>query len=153
MASHSGSSWGTVEETIDAFRSASPTPRSSSRLRSAAPSSSLVDVRTVAKRQCSISSSPRNVPKWVWVLPTSTTRSIAAHHANPRAPHGSRLGSRPMPARLYVVHGSHPCLTVEKALELKAMPYQKVELPASSQPLVMKALFGGRTVPGIKFAD
>jgi glutathione S-transferase len=58
-----------------------------------------------------------------------------------------------MPARLYVVHGSHPCLTVEKALDLKGLPYKKVELPASSQPLVMKALFGGRTVPGIKFED
>jgi glutathione S-transferase len=58
-----------------------------------------------------------------------------------------------MPARLYVVHGSHPCLTVEKAFELKGLPYKKVELPASSQPLVMKLLFGGRTVPGVKFAD
>jgi glutathione S-transferase len=58
-----------------------------------------------------------------------------------------------MPARLYVVHGSHPCLTVEKALELKGLPYKKVELLASSQPLVMRALFGGRTVPGIKFDD
>ena len=38
---------------------AKPTPRSSSRLRSAAPSSSAVDSRTVAKRQCSTSSSPR----------------------------------------------------------------------------------------------
>jgi glutathione S-transferase len=58
-----------------------------------------------------------------------------------------------MPARLYVVHGSHPCLTVEKALDLKGLPYKKVELPASSQPLVMKLLFGGRTVPGVKFDD
>ncbi len=58
-----------------------------------------------------------------------------------------------MPARLYVVHGSHPCLTVEKAFALKGLPYKKVELPASSQPLVMKLLFGGRTVPGVKFAD
>ncbi|HET6508279.1 MAG TPA: glutathione S-transferase N-terminal domain-containing protein [Baekduia sp.] len=58
-----------------------------------------------------------------------------------------------MPARLYVVHGSHPCLTVEKAFDLKGIPYKKVELPASSQPLVMKLLFGGRTVPGVKFDD
>jgi glutathione S-transferase len=58
-----------------------------------------------------------------------------------------------MPARLYVVHGSHPCLTVEKAFALKGLPYKKVELLASSQPLVMRALFGGRTVPGVKFAD
>jgi glutathione S-transferase len=58
-----------------------------------------------------------------------------------------------MPARLYVVHGSHPCLTVEKALDLKGIAYKKVELPASSQPPVMKMLFGDRTVPGIKFED
>lgn len=58
-----------------------------------------------------------------------------------------------MPARLYVVHGSHPCLTVEKAFALKGLPYKKVELPASSQPLVMRLLFGGRTVPGVKFDD
>ena len=58
-----------------------------------------------------------------------------------------------MSARLYVVHGSHPCDTVAKALELKGVPFKRVELPAGSQPLVMKARFGGRTVPGIKFDD
>jgi glutathione S-transferase len=58
-----------------------------------------------------------------------------------------------MPDRLYLVHGSHPCATVEKAFELKGRPLKRVELPASSQPLVMKALFGGRTVPGLKFDD
>jgi glutathione S-transferase len=58
-----------------------------------------------------------------------------------------------MPARLYVVHGSHPCATVQKALELKDIPYKNVELLAASQPLVMKALFGQRTVPGIRFED
>jgi glutathione S-transferase len=58
-----------------------------------------------------------------------------------------------MSARLYVIHGSHPCLTVEKAFALKGLPYKKVELLASSQPLVMRMLFGGRTVPGVKFAD
>jgi glutathione S-transferase len=58
-----------------------------------------------------------------------------------------------MPARLYVVHGSHPCLTVEKAFELKGLPYKKLELVASTQPAIMKLLFGERTVPGVKFAD
>jgi glutathione S-transferase len=55
--------------------------------------------------------------------------------------------------RLFVVHGSHPCATVEKALELKAIPYSTVELLPASQPLVMRPLFGRRTVPGIRFAD
>ncbi|HWI74783.1 MAG TPA: glutathione S-transferase N-terminal domain-containing protein [Baekduia sp.] len=58
-----------------------------------------------------------------------------------------------MPARLYVVHGSHPCLTVEKAFAIKGLAYKKVEIVASMQPAIMKALFGGRTVPGVKFAD
>jgi glutathione S-transferase len=55
--------------------------------------------------------------------------------------------------RLYLVHGSHPCATVEKALELKGVPFKRVELPAAGQPLVMRRLFGQRTVPGVRFAD
>lgn len=58
-----------------------------------------------------------------------------------------------MPARLYVVHGSHPCATVEKALQLKGVAYTKVELPPPSHALVMRGLFGRRTVPGIRFED
>jgi glutathione S-transferase len=58
-----------------------------------------------------------------------------------------------MPARLYVLHGSHPCQTVEKAFALKGLPFKKIELPISTQPLVMKLLFGGTTVPGVKFDD
>ena len=33
-----------------------------------------------------------------------------------------------MPAKLYVVHGSHPCATVQRALDMKAVPYKVVEL-------------------------
>jgi glutathione S-transferase len=58
-----------------------------------------------------------------------------------------------MPARLFVVHGSHPCATVERALELKGVAYRRVEIPAAMQPVVMRPLFGGRTVPGIRFED
>ncbi|HEY6760097.1 MAG TPA: glutathione S-transferase N-terminal domain-containing protein [Baekduia sp.] len=57
-----------------------------------------------------------------------------------------------MPDRLYMIHGSHPCATVEKAFELKGLPYKRVELPAATQPLIMPLLFGGRTVPAVKFA-
>src|SRR3954466_13576903 len=48
-------------------------------------SSSAVASRTVAKRQCSTSSSSRNMPRWVWVLPTSTASSMDARskHADP----------------------------------------------------------------------
>ncbi len=78
MAVHSGRSCGTVEETIDASMSSKESPRSSSRLRSAAPSSSAVESRTVAKRQCCTRRSPSKAPSsaWVCVLPASTTRSI-----------------------------------------------------------------------------
>ena len=58
-----------------------------------------------------------------------------------------------MPARLYIVHGSHPCATVEKALELKGVAHVKVEIPPPVHAPVMRRLFGRRTVPGIKFED
>ena len=40
-------------------------------------SSSAVATATVANRQCSTSSSPWNIPMWVWVLPTSIASSTA----------------------------------------------------------------------------
>jgi glutathione S-transferase len=58
-----------------------------------------------------------------------------------------------MPAKLYVVHGSHPCNTVAKALEMKGISFTKVEIPPPGHVVLMKALFGRRTVPGIKFED
>src|SRR3954447_3620853 len=50
-----------------------PRRRRSAAMRMA--SSSEVVVREVAKRKWSTRSSPRNIPKWVWVLPTSMVRS------------------------------------------------------------------------------
>ncbi len=58
-----------------------------------------------------------------------------------------------MPARLYVVHGSHPCATVEEALKRKGIAYKTVEFPPPMHAAVMPMLFGGRTVPGIKLED
>ena len=58
-----------------------------------------------------------------------------------------------MPARLFVVHGSHPCATVEKALELKGVPFKRVELPPPTDALVLRPIFGDRTVPAIRFED
>ncbi|MFM9139229.1 MAG: glutathione S-transferase N-terminal domain-containing protein, partial [Solirubrobacterales bacterium] len=55
-----------------------------------------------------------------------------------------------MDIRLYVVNGSHPCVTVEKALQLKHLPYSVVELPPPAHMAVMKLRFGKRTVPGIE---
>ncbi len=58
-----------------------------------------------------------------------------------------------MPAKLYVVHGSHPCATVARALELKGIPYKVVELLPPMHAALQRARFGQRTVPGIKFEN
>jgi glutathione S-transferase len=55
-----------------------------------------------------------------------------------------------MNARLYVVHGSHPCATVERALELKGIPYRTVELPPAMHAPIQRVMFGRRTVPGLR---
>src|SRR4029078_10205489 len=132
----------TVDETIEASRSASVTPRSSSRLRSAAPSSSAVDSRTVAKRPCSTSSPSCQVPKWVWVFPTSTTSSMAGQSM-----------FRPVAIDLYVVHGSHPRAGVERALEMKGLAFRRIELPPQLHAPVQQVLFRARTVPAARIAD
>lgn len=53
---------------------------------------------------------------------------------------------------LVVINGSHPCVTVQKALELKGVEYRTVEVLPGIQPL-LKPFFGGRTVPAIRFSD
>jgi glutathione S-transferase len=58
-----------------------------------------------------------------------------------------------MRARLFVVHGSHPCRTVQRALELKGVPFTLIELPPLAHAAIQRALFGVRTVPGIRFDD
>ena len=55
--------------------------------------------------------------------------------------------------KLYVVHGSNPCLTVARALELKDVAFTTVELPPPAHALVMAVRFGRRTVPGIRRED
>ncbi len=58
-----------------------------------------------------------------------------------------------MPAKLYVVHGSHPCATAAKAFALKGVPVKVVEVPPPSQFVLMRILFGGHTVPAVRFED
>ncbi len=54
-----------------------------------------------------------------------------------------------MDLKLYVIPGSHPCASVEAALVLKSLPYERVDmLPVASWP-VQLARFGRRTVPGL----
>jgi glutathione S-transferase len=52
--------------------------------------------------------------------------------------------------RLYVVHGSHPCAAVEKALSMKGLSYEVTEWPTPLHAPIQRALFGARTVPGLK---
>jgi glutathione S-transferase len=54
-----------------------------------------------------------------------------------------------MPAKLYVVHGSHPCATVQRALDMKAVPYKVVELLPPMHAALQRLRFGSRTVPGL----
>ncbi len=55
-----------------------------------------------------------------------------------------------MRLKLYVVHGSHPCAAVEKALSLKGLSYSVVEWPPPMQVPMQRLLFGRRTVPGLR---
>ena len=54
-----------------------------------------------------------------------------------------------MSVRLYRGNGSHPCATVEAALELKGISYRIVELIPPLHAPVMRVLFGRRTVPAM----
>ena len=55
-----------------------------------------------------------------------------------------------MEGRLYVVHGSHPCATVEKAMQMKGIAYKTIELPPPLHAPIQRVLFGRRTVPGLR---
>jgi glutathione S-transferase len=55
--------------------------------------------------------------------------------------------------RLYVVHGSHPCAAVKKAMALKGLRYDVLEWPPPMHAPLQWILFGARTVPGLKLTD
>jgi glutathione S-transferase len=55
-----------------------------------------------------------------------------------------------MRLKLYVVHGSHPCAAVEKALAMKGLAYGVVEWPPPLQAPMQRVIFGKRTVPGLR---
>lgn len=59
----------------------------------------------------------------------------------------------PMSIKIYYVPGSHPCNTVFKALGLKGLPYKKVVVIPPLHRLQMRLMFGGRTVPAMKYVD
>jgi glutathione S-transferase len=51
---------------------------------------------------------------------------------------------------LYVVHGSHPCAAVERALELKGLAFRRIELPPPLHAPLQRLRFGSRTVPAMR---
>jgi glutathione S-transferase len=51
---------------------------------------------------------------------------------------------------LYVIPGSHPCDTVEAALRLKGLDYDRVDLMPGIAPFHQLLRFGRRTVPGLR---
>src|SRR4051794_2488663 len=55
----------------------------------------------------------------------------------------------------HVLPPSHPCATVEAALRLKGLEYEKVELKVGPHPQEMERLYGEghRTVPGLLIDD
>lgn len=55
----------------------------------------------------------------------------------------------PEPLTLYVVPASHPCVAVMKALELKGLPYERVDFMFGVSVPMQIARFRARTVPGL----
>ena len=58
-----------------------------------------------------------------------------------------------MPARLYAVPASHPCAVVARALELKGLPYERVDIAPVLHKAAGRVLYGASTVPGLKLED
>src|SRR6188472_1490216 len=54
-----------------------------------------------------------------------------------------------MPAKLYVVHGSHPCAAVARAMDMKSVPHRVVEIIPPLHAPLQRLRFGRRTVPGL----
>jgi glutathione S-transferase len=50
---------------------------------------------------------------------------------------------------LYVIHGSHPCASVEAGLRVKELDYRTVYLQFGLSQFAQAARFGRRTVPGL----
>lgn len=49
-----------------------------------------------------------------------------------------------------MVHGSHPCAAVQKALAMKGLDYRVVEWPPAMHAPMQRLIFGVRTVPALK---
>ena len=140
MRSYSVPSGGTTEETAIASIEPRSIPLSASSPAIRSAISSPVAPETVRKRQCSTSSVPSKAPRWVWVLPMSTARSIRRIML-----HG------PWKAKLYVIPASHPSRTAAMMLDAKGIPFKRVDLmPVVSKGRLRLAGFDRVTVPALK---
>jgi glutathione S-transferase len=55
-----------------------------------------------------------------------------------------------MTATLYALPGSHPCAAVETALQMKGIPYRRVDMLPLAQLVAGPILYRGITVPGMR---
>jgi glutathione S-transferase len=58
-----------------------------------------------------------------------------------------------MPHTLYAIHGSHPCLTAERALQLKGQPYRIHEMAPALHVPEQWLRFRAMTVPALKLGS
>jgi glutathione S-transferase len=56
-------------------------------------------------------------------------------------------------AKLYMFPGSHPCACAEAAIQLKRLPYTRVNLIPAFHKLVVRSHFPGDTVPALALGD
>lgn len=56
----------------------------------------------------------------------------------------------PSELKLYALPGSHPCDAVVAAIELKGIPYRRIDLIPLTQLFLGPILYGGVTVPGMR---
>jgi glutathione S-transferase len=57
-------------------------------------------------------------------------------------------------AKLFVIPGSHPSATARRMLEIKGIPYKRIDLiPVVSKGVVRANGFPGKTVPALKIGD
>jgi glutathione S-transferase len=54
-----------------------------------------------------------------------------------------------VPHKLYIIYGSHPCVTAERALQLKGQPYVTVEYPPAVHVPAQWLRFRKTTVPAL----
>ena len=90
------------------------------------------------------------------MFPTSTTSSTRRDYPRSAIIRGRGSAESKLATVTYVLHAipaSHPCAAVERALQLKGLPYRRVELIPVAHKAQMRARFGETTVPGLEFPD